>query len=38
MGYRKAFFGNYLALYRFERERVVVVRIFHQRRDYAKLV
>lgn len=38
MGYRKALFGNYLALYRLEGERVIVARIFHQRRDYAKLV
>ena len=38
MGYRKALFDNYLALYRLEEERVIVARIFHQRLDYAKLV
>lgn len=38
MGYRKALFGSYLALYRVEDEQVMVMRIFHQRQDYARLV
>lgn len=43
-GYRKALFGSYAALYRVEDERgqrghaVTIVRVFHQKQDYAKLV
>ena len=37
-GYRKAAFGNYLALYKVEEDLVKVAHIFHQRQNYAKLV
>lgn len=37
-GYRKAALGNYVVLYRVESDAVAVVRIFHQRQDYAKLL
>lgn len=38
LGYRAAFMGRYAVLY-FERDgRVFVAHVFHQRRDYARLV
>ena len=38
LGYRKASLKGYLALYRTEKNEVVVSRIFHQSQDYARLV
>lgn len=38
MGYRKALFMNYIALFKVEGDEANVARIFHQSQDYAKLV
>ena len=37
-GYRKASFGNYLVLYKVDKDLVKVAHIFHQRQNYAELV
>ena len=38
LGYRKASLKGYIALYRTEKDEVVVSRVFHQSQDYARLV
>lgn len=38
MGYRKALFMNYVAMFRMEGETVLIARIFHQSQDYARLL
>ena len=38
MGYRKVLMGSYLMLYRLEGESALVAHVFHQRREYARLV
>lgn len=38
LGYRSAIMGRYVVLYSFREGRVLVAHIFHQRRDYARLV
>mgnify|MGYP004507525161 FL=1 len=38
LGYRKASLKGYIALYRTEKNEVVVSRVFHQSQDYARLV
>ena len=38
LGYRKALLKGYIALYRTEKNEVVVSRVFHQSKDYARLV
>lgn len=38
LGYRKALFGSYVMLYLVGDEGADVVRVFHQRRDYARLL
>ena len=38
LGYRKASLKGYVALYRTEKDEVVVSRVFHQSQDYARLV
>lgn len=37
-GYRSFPVQNYLALYKFENEQVIVAHVFHQSQDYARLV
>ena len=37
-GYRTAFIGSYVMLYRFEDDTVYIARIFHRRQDYTSLV
>lgn len=37
-GYRRAFFGNYVAVYCIYDNIVEISRIFHQKQDYAKLL
>ena len=38
MGYRAMLVNTYVALYRFDGEKVVVAHIFHQTQDYAHLI
>lgn len=38
MGYRAMLVNTYVALYRFDGEKVVVAHMFHQTQDYAHLV
>lgn len=38
MGFRPMLVKRYVALYRFDGEKVVVAHIFHQTQDYARLV
>lgn len=38
MGYHKASFMSYVAIYRTDGNRALMARIFHQRQDYARLV
>ena len=38
LGYRKASLKGYIALYRTEKNGVVVSRVFHQSQDYARLI
>ncbi len=38
LGYRKASLKGYVALYRTEKDEVVVSRVFHQSQDYARLI
>ncbi len=38
MGFRPMLVNRYVALYRFDGEKVVVAHIFHQTQDYAALV
>ena len=38
LGYRKVSLKGYIALYRTEKDEVVVSRVFHQSQDYARLI
>lgn len=38
MGYRPMLVNRYVALYRFDGEKIVVAHIFHQTQDYARLI
>ena len=38
LGFRPMLANGYIALYRFDGEKVVVAHIFHQTQDYARLV
>jgi plasmid stabilization system protein ParE len=38
LGYRPLLFANYVALYRFDGQQVVIAHIFHQTQDYARLI
>lgn len=38
LGFRPMLINNYIALYRFDGEKVIVAHIFHQTQDYARFV
>lgn len=38
MGYRRASFMRYLALFKIDGDRVIITNVFHQSQDYARLV